>query len=213
MKVACENCRTLFRIEDKDLSAKGATVICPKCQHPHLVKRIVIPYGNLKSKKSKNDNSPKKPPLQDDILKNSRTETFIKKVISRVNMSDDEESKNKYESIEYNPLIETLEHGITQNHMNKKLKKENKKKSKNESIKNAHSSEIIELESFPSFSGGNEESIISYSDAQKLGGKTIASEAPPKQLSTFFTILLIVLSFIGLIGFMIFAIYQKYSGM
>jgi len=44
MKIVCEACKKVFNINDGKVSSRGSTINCPKCKHPHLVKRVVEPY-------------------------------------------------------------------------------------------------------------------------------------------------------------------------
>ena len=186
-------------------------VICPKCQHPHLVKRIVIPYGNLKNKESAKKTSEKNPNKLTQKEKNNKSDTFIKKIINRVNFTN----HDKTEEEQLNPLIENLERGITSNQAEtedeNEIQKAHAQFTVHNDFKKTPQSELIKLETYSSPAKEKEESIVSYSDIQKLGSRTVIPEAPPKQLSAFFVTTIIGLSFLVLISFMIYAIYQKYS--
>lgn len=106
MRISCEKCKTLFQIQDKDLSSKGATVLCPKCQHPHLAKRVVIPYGDLK-KDSKTEKS-----IQDFLAKERAKKNIVKNqdntLVRDIKRTAGETTKGKT-STSADPLVDNLE--------------------------------------------------------------------------------------------------------
>jgi len=86
MKISCEKCKTLFLIKDKHLNSQGITVLCPKCQYPHFVKRIVIPFKSSKV--------PKNYP---DVYKGTLPQSSSK--VSNIKANDSKE----------NPLVDSIE--------------------------------------------------------------------------------------------------------
>lgn len=151
MNISCEKCKTLFQISDKLLTAKGTTVLCPRCQHPHLARRIVIPYGDLKQKKDgkditrpareKNSEDQVEDSLQEIILGNPCEDPLSDQSVQKnVNIAQEKPHPGKESTIlkeirkaagsidetpqpYIDPLVDSLEHDI-----NRKSKKERKKK-------------------------------------------------------------------------------------
>jgi predicted Zn finger-like uncharacterized protein len=89
MKISCEECKILFKVDDKNLSSDGITCLCPKCKHPHLVKRIVIPLGEsdkkiLKPEETSGKNVPpdQEKTVSDDSITKTDNEPTIQKMMS-----------------------------------------------------------------------------------------------------------------------------------
>jgi len=192
MKISCEKCKTLFKIDDKVLSAKGATVICPKCQHPHLAKRIVIPYDELEDKASdKSTDSKKRTKLRKESNFQGEN-TLLKRIQKFAKMSH----SDRQNALPKPPPLEKLKSDIY------KIEKQHKLKSKNRDpdsihvkLENETQDDISESTIMKMMARGKEkyessEEVVPYSDIDKkaLKQKSRTRKRPDK--SMFLTLLM-----------------------